>query len=115
MYGGRTCVTAGAIHAHGATVAQASAAPQQQRVELELDAGHVAGPMQFGQCRRQRMAAVQRDVAVGAHNQNSRALQVSYKVKQQVECAAVGVVQVLEYHQDRLLCRGAVQEVGGGL
>ena len=48
-----------------------------------------------------RMGAIDLHVAVGADDQQPCAVQVASQVEQQVERAAVGVVQVFEYHQQR--------------
>ena len=61
------------------------------------------------------MRAVHLNVAVRAEQQQSRALQIAAQVHQQVERAAVGVVQVLQHHHQRLRLAGDAQEVGHSL
>ena len=66
------------------------------------DAAEVADAPQLGERRRQRVGAVDLDVAVGADDQQPRALEVAGDVQQQVERAAVGPVQVFEDEEQRL-------------
>jgi len=67
--------------------------------------------MQLGQCRRQGVHAIDLDVAVRADHKDSCAAQVACDVKQQVERAAVGVVQVFKHDQERLVECATMQEV----
>ena len=56
------------------------------------------------------MTAVYLHVAVGANYEQARTLQVAGDVLQQVECAAVGPVQVLEHDNQGLHAGGVAQE-----
>ena len=59
----------------------------------------MAGTVQLCKRCRQWMGAIDFHVAVRADYQNSCVVQIAGNVEQQVERAAVGVVQVFEHHQ----------------
>ena len=61
------------------------------------------------------MGAVDLDVAVGADEQQAGAVEVAGQMDEQIERAAVGVVQVLEDDDQRLHGGGVAQEAGDGL
>jgi hypothetical protein len=66
---------------------------------VQLYAGHVDATVQHRQRRRQRVGAIDFYIAINANYQNSGAMQITGNVEQQVERAAVGVVEVLEHDQ----------------
>jgi hypothetical protein len=49
------------------------------------------------------MRTVDFHIAIGPHNHQPRTTQVASDMEQQVESPSVGIVQVLERHQERLL------------
>ena len=57
------------------------------------------------------MGAIDFHITVGAYDQNAGAVQIARKIEKQVERTAVSVVKVLEYHQERLMFSGTMQQV----
>jgi hypothetical protein len=81
----------------------------------QLHAAKAGLPAQVGQRRRQRMGAVHLDVAVGPDHQQPRSLQVPGQMREQVEAALVGPVQVLQHQHQRLHGAGVAQEAADRL
>ncbi len=93
---------AGDRHQHPLHLRRAQT-PQQHTAKL--------GPTpELGQRRRQGVAAVDLDVAVGADDQQPRTGEIAGEVLQQVERALVGPVQVLQHQQQGLHGGGVAQE-----
>jgi hypothetical protein len=75
----------------------------------------IAGSVQVGQCRRQRMDTIDFHVAVGSDDQEARVPECACKMQQQIERIPVRVVKVFQHQQQRLVDRGPPQEASDGL
>jgi hypothetical protein len=70
-----------------------------ERQPAEVNSLEVARASQLHERGRKWMGAVNLDVTIGAHQQETRTIQVPRNVEKHVEGAAIGVMQILQHQE----------------